>query len=120
MRDGRIHALGPITPNKGWLDTGLVFFDVAFLRRSNLVERYAWARRPAQPYPEVVLSELLGDNLQARLWRGAKANIALLQYFVKDLHWITQSSKPGEYDAFMREGDWPARGFGPPVRQVMV
>ena len=120
MRDGGIHALGPVTPNKGWLDTGLVLFDVAFLRRSDFVGRYDWARRPAQPYPEVVLGELLGDDLQLRLWRGAKAGIALLQYFVKDLHWITQSTRPDEYDGFMREGEWPMRGIGAAVAQVLL
>ncbi len=72
------------------------------------------------PYPEVVLSELLGDDLSLRLWRGTKEDIALVQYFVKDLHWITKTSQPMAYDAFMREGDWPARRYGDPVKQVLV
>jgi hypothetical protein len=120
MREGRINALGAITPNKGWLETGLLFFDVGFLRRSRLIERYAWHKRPPTPYPEVVLSELLGDDLYLRLWRGTKENIAMVQYLIKDLHWITQTTKPAEYEAFMQVGDWPARSYGDPVQQVLV
>jgi hypothetical protein len=119
MEERGIHALGAITPNKGWLETGLVFFDVAFLERVRLVERYAWDKRTASLLPQVVLSELLGDDLYLRMWRGARDNIAMLQYLVKDLHWI-MTAKSIENEAFMQEGGWPARGFGGPVEEVGV
>jgi len=119
MQERGINALGGVTPNKGWLEAGLVFFDVAYLERARVVERYAWDRRTPTLFSQIVLSELIGDELYLRMWRGAKDNIAMLQYFVKDLHWIA-TEKVIENDAFMQEGRWPARGFGDPVEQVIV
>ena len=45
MQDRRIDALGTVAPGFGWLETGLLFFRVDYLRQSRLVERYDWQRR---------------------------------------------------------------------------
>src|SRR5260221_10014685 len=72
MQDRGIPALAAITPNLGWAETGLVFLKVDFLRDVQLVERYGWATRPARPYPEGVLGELLGEDLFLKVWRGGE------------------------------------------------
>ena len=115
MGERRIDALAGVTPNLGWLETGLVFLNVDFLRRSRLVEHYDWSRRVARPYPEVVLSELLGDDLFLQLWRGSKDDTGLLRYRIVDLHWLTKTKDPAVYNAFMAGGAWPASSYGPPV-----
>ena len=115
MQDRRILALAAITPNLGWLETGLVFLKVDFLRQLQLVERYDWANRPARPYPEIVLGELLGDDLFLQLWRGSKDDTGLLRYRIVDLHWLTKAKDPMLFDVFMAGGPWPASGFGGPV-----
>ena len=115
MGERRIEALAAVTPNLGWLETGLVFLNVDFLRRSRLVERYDRSRRAARPYPEIVLGELLGDDLFLQLWRGSKDDTGLLRYRIIDLHWLTKTKEPAAYNAFMSGGAWPASGYGPPV-----
>ena len=115
MRDHRVMALGPVPPHFGWLEIGLLFLDVDYVRRSRLVERYDWQRRAAFPYPEIVLGELLGGDLFLQLWRGAKNGRALLPYAIADLHWLTKPMNPAHFDRFMAGGAWPARGHGSPI-----
>jgi hypothetical protein len=118
MQDRRILALAAITPNLGWVETGLVFLQVDFIRQTQFVERYGWATRPARPYPEIVLGELLGDDLFCKLWRGSKDDTGLLRYKIVDLHWLTKSKDPMIFDVFMGGGAWPASEFGGPVNLV--
>jgi TPR repeat protein len=107
MRERRIDALGAVTPCQGWLETGLFFLAVDYVRRARLVERYDWSRRPPYPYPEAVLGELLGGDLFLQLWRGAKDDGALLSYGADELHWLTKVGDPTAYDRFMASGPWP-------------
>jgi hypothetical protein len=118
MADRRIDALGAVTPNLGWLEIGLVFLRVDFVRQSRLVERYGWSTRPARPYPEIVLGELLGDDLYLQIWRGSKDDTGLLRYKIIDLHWLTKPKDPMLYDVFLAGGAWPASTFGEPVALV--
>jgi hypothetical protein len=115
MQERRIDALGAITPGLGWLETGLVFLAVDYVRRARLVERYDWSRRSPYPYPEAVLGELLGGDLFLQLWRGAKDDAAVLTYGADELHWLTKASDPTAYDRFMASGPWPARDPREPV-----
>jgi hypothetical protein len=114
MQDRGIDALGTVTPGFGWLETGLLFFRVDFVRTARLVERYDWQHRSVRPYTEIVLSELLGGDLFLQLWRGAKDRRVLRYPSVADLHWLTKMD-PTVYDAFMAGGAWPARDYGGPV-----
>jgi len=109
MQDRRIDALGAVTPGLGWLETGLVFLAVDYVRRTRLVERYDWSRRLPYPYPEAVLGELLGGDLFLQLWRGAKDDVAVLSYGADELHWLTKVNDPTAHDRFMASGPWPAR-----------
>jgi hypothetical protein len=114
-----ILALGAVTPKWGWLELGLMFFNVEFARRTRLVARYRWPHRQARPAPEVVMGELLGARLFLQVWRGSKDDIALQRYQIQDLHWLTNSTRPGVYDAFMNSGIWPARGDWPPHGPIL-
>jgi hypothetical protein len=118
MEDHAIRALGAITPNWGWLEGGLMFFHVDFVRQVRFVERYDWAHRQAKPTPEIFMGELLGSQLFLQAWRGSKDDIALLRYKISDLHWITKSPGPAVYEAFMDGGPWPVRGDWPPCDQI--
>jgi len=51
MQERRIDALSAVTPCLGWLETGLVFLAADYVRRTRLVERYDWSRRPPYPIP---------------------------------------------------------------------
>ena len=119
MAERRIDALGAVVPNLGWLEIGLVFLRVDFLRQSRLVERYGWATRTMRPYPEIVLGELLGDDLYLRIWRGSKDDTGLLRYRIVDLHWLTKPKDPMLFDVFMAGGPWPASTYGDAVAQVL-
>jgi hypothetical protein len=115
MAERRIDVLGAVTPNLGWLEIGLMFLRVDFVRQSRLVERYSWSTRTARPYPEIVLGELLGDDLYLQIWRGSKDDTALLRYKIVDLHWLTKPKDPALHDVFLAGGAWPATSFGEPV-----
>ena len=119
MQERGINALGAVTPNKGWLETGLMFFDVAYVERIRLVDRYGWDQPGSQVRPQVKLSEILGDELYLRPWRGVRDNIGLLRFLVKDLHWL-KSEIALECDAFVWNGAWPVRRFGDPVSEVLA
>jgi hypothetical protein len=119
MRERGIDALGAITPNKGWLESGLMFFDAPYVERIRLVDRYRWDERGTQVRPQVKMSEILGDALYLRPWRGVRDNVGLLRFMVKDLHWL-KSAVATECDAFLWHGEWPVRRFGDPVSEVLA
>jgi len=119
MAERGIKVLGAVTPNKGWLETGLMFFDVAYVERIRLVDRYRWDERGVQIRPQVKVSEILGDELYLRPWRGVRDNVGLLKYLVKDLHWL-KSQMALECDSFLGDGPWPVRRFGEPVSEVLL
>jgi len=89
-----------------WVETGLMFFDVEFLRRSNFVSRYDWPNRRARPTPEVVIKRMLGPDLKMMPWRGMRQdklptvnhdNIASAGF-----DWITHFHNDGAaYDRFI-------------------
>ena len=118
MQERGINALGAVTPNKGWLEAGLMFFDVAYVERIRLVDRYRWDEPGSRVRPQVKVSEILGDELYLRPWRGVRDNVGLLRFLVKDLHWL-KSPVALECDAFLRNGLWPVRRFGDPVAEVL-
>ena len=119
MQERGINAVGAITPNKGWVETGLMFFDAAYVERIRLADRYRWEQQGSQLRPQVKISEILGDELYLRPWRGVRDNVGLLRFLVRDLHWL-KSQIGFECDAFLRDGPWPVRRFGDPVSEVLA
>lgn len=77
-----------------WPETGLMFFDVEWLRRTKFVERYDWQRRTKYPEPERVVKELCGVDLQLMPWRGMRDDFHELTVDNVDdrnLDWLTHA-----------------------------
>ena len=51
----------------GWVETGLMLFSTAFLKRTGFTRKYDWPVREVRPTPEYVVP---GDH---RPWRDADA-----------------------------------------------
>lgn len=83
---------GMIRDLAGWVETGLMFFDVEFIQRTRLVERYNWPLRKAAPTPEVVIRNLLSRDLAMMPWkalRGDKQQITHENVLSLNLDWLT-------------------------------
>jgi hypothetical protein len=89
-----------------WVETGLMFFDVEFLRRSNFVSRYDWPNRRSRPTPEVVINRMLGPHLTMMPWRGMRQDklptISRHNIAEAGFDWITHFHNDGAaYDKFL-------------------
>ncbi len=88
----------------GWVETGLMFFRVGYLVKSEFIKRYNWRSRKRYPNtPEKVIFDLLKDNLRIMPWivcRGDLGQITVDR--VLDFDWVTHCSDPLAYDRFVR------------------
>ena len=50
-----------------WVETGLMFFSVEYLKKSNFIAGYDWKNRTAKPEPEIVIRRVLGNDLTCAL-----------------------------------------------------
>lgn len=96
----------------GWVETGLMFFDCAYVRDTRFTDRYDWANRKQSPTPEKVIFNILGKDLKMMPWRaerGDKSQITVEN--VTNLDWVTHChDRPAVYDRFV------AAAKGEPVR----
>lgn len=107
QRDGVKVASVPVegTNRKevGWVETGLMFFDVAYLKQTDFIAKYDWPNRQVRPTPEKVIFNILGSDLQMMPWRaerGDKSHITVDN--VGDLDWVTHChDTPQVYDRFV-------------------
>ena len=84
-----------------WVETGLMFFQVAYLKKSDFIAGYDWPNRSERPTPEVVIRKMLGDDLTMMPWtaeRSDKGEITVDN--VDQFDWITHC-KPEVYDRFV-------------------
>jgi hypothetical protein len=74
-----------------WVETGLMFFEVGWLKASDFVAQYNWPMRRARPTPEVIINALVRHDLKLMPWKG-----------------IRQDKFPGVGHANIKEGgyDW--------------
>ena len=78
-----------------WIETGLMFFDTAYLRSSGFTARYSWHKRRQAPTPEVVIyHELTKDGAlhtldDLKAWRGDKQQINHANVVGLNLDWVT-------------------------------
>ena len=90
--------------HKDWLETGLMFFSVDYLKRSNLIDQYDYPNRTESPTPEVVLWRLIGDSLTMMPWRalrGDKNQITSDNVTSLGLDWVTHCHNDvAVYDKF--------------------
>lgn len=77
----------------GWVETGLMCFSTAYLRRTGFTARYDWAKREVRPTPEFVVLELIGRinalMLDIKGLRGDKNQISAANVVRLDLDWVT-------------------------------
>jgi hypothetical protein len=74
----------------GWVETGLMFFDVGYVADSDFIKKYDWPNRTPSPTPEVIIHGLLGPSLKMMPWkaeRGDKSQITVDN--VTQLDWVT-------------------------------
>jgi len=87
----------------GWVETGLMFFDVGYLKAIDFAARYDWPNRTQRPTPEAVVFEMLGQALVMMPWRAERGNrrqITLAN--VTELDWVTHcDGQPEIYDRFV-------------------
>lgn len=89
-----------------WVETGLMFFDVGYLRKMEFIRRYDWPMRQARPTPEVVIRQLLGGDLKMMPWRGMRQDKfpAVSHKNIKQFNydWITHfHADAWAYDRFL-------------------
>jgi SAM-dependent methyltransferase len=73
-----------------WVETGLMAFDVGYVRDSGFIRKYDWEHRQAAPTPENVIWRILGKDLTLMPWRtqrGDKRQITAQT--VAEYDWIT-------------------------------
>jgi len=82
----------------GWVETGLMVFDVGYLSRSNFIQRYEWGGvKPYPNCPEKVIYGLLGDDLVMKPWRAERGDSGnITSSNVVNLDWVTHATR----DAF--------------------
>lgn len=68
-----VDVAGTSKPESGWAETGLMFFDVEFLRRFDFTALYDWQNRGPRPFPEQVVRRILGPNLHMVQWADRKS-----------------------------------------------
>jgi hypothetical protein len=104
-RDGIKVASVPIgygeAQRSTWVETGLMFFDVEYLKNSRFIAGYDWPNRKARPQPEIVIRKMLGNDLvmlPLKAERSDKGEITVDN--VAEFDWITHC-KPEVYDRFV-------------------
>lgn len=103
-RDGIRVASVPIgygeAQRSTWVETGLMFFEVDYLRKSNFIAGYDWPNRTAKPQPEIVIRRMLGEDLvmlPLKAERSDKGEITVDN--VTEFDWITHCA-PEVYERF--------------------
>jgi len=85
-----------------WVETGLMFFDVGFLRDSNFIAGYDWPNRQERPTPEVVIRKMLGSALTMMPWNAERSDKNEINAGnVLSYDWITHVKDPAVYDLFV-------------------
>lgn len=113
-----VPVIGTLRKEKDWVETGLMFFDVEFIKQRGLIEAYNWRDGAAKNYPntpEFVISELLGSDLRLISWKTIRDDRNQLTVDnVKEYDWITHTT-PEVYDAFakfIKSLDHPHQWYG--------
>jgi hypothetical protein len=90
-----------------WVETGLIFFDVEYLRQSNFITKYDWPNRTAKPQPEIVIRKMLGADLVMMPWKAERSDKDEITVDnVDEYDWITHC-KPEVYDRFVEHTTAP-------------
>lgn len=75
-RDGiKVASIPVLSGNRvlrDWVETGLMFFDVRYLRQVEFIKKYDWPNRQVRPTPEAVVLKILGNDLRWMPWKGIR------------------------------------------------
>lgn len=87
-----------------WVETGLMFFDVQWLRQSNFIDMYDWEDGAGKTYPntpEAVIWQILDGDLRYANWRTIRDDKGILSpgTSVHLYDWVTHVS-PEVFDDF--------------------
>lgn len=98
-------VVGTKRVEQGWVETGLMFFSVRYLKDIDFIKKYDWPHRKASPTPEKVVADILGKDCQLadwKAWRGDKNQITIDNLQVLDLDWVTHCwDNDAVYDKFV-------------------
>lgn len=103
-----VKAAAPMDFMYHFIESGLVFLNVQYIKDTNLVERYAWDK-PLTIFPEVHLEKLLGDDLWILPFRGLRNDGNKIDWrnwdrsFPYGVDYFTHSADVGLYDRFLRQ-----------------
>ena len=91
----------------GWVETGLMLFSTAFLKRTGFTRKYDWPVREVRPTPEYVVPEIIGRGetlmLDINGLRGDKNQISADNIVKLDLDWVTHVHNDiWVYEAFVK------------------
>lgn len=91
--------------HENWVETGLIFFDVDYLKRSQFIKRYDWTNRRVAPTPEAIIFRMIQQDLTLmpwKAWRGDKYQINHDNIEGLDLDWVTHCHNDvWAYDKFV-------------------
>lgn len=105
MANHGIMALSTSAYPHRFMETGILFLDMSYVKESRLIERYDW-ENPVPGLPERRVEALLGDDLFLMPWWGFRDDYnvlepdALKEHFPAGMDWITHASVPC-YKRFM-------------------
>lgn len=131
---GSIPVIGTTRPVSGWVETGLMVFDVAYLASSGLIKKYDWPHRQERPTPEIIVARLLGESLAMLPLKGRRNDDDVLtRHNIVDagLDWVTHCHRDvWAYGEFLRHAlqatgkaadkDKPAGAAKPPFKVAVV
>jgi hypothetical protein len=112
MEASGVKAAAPMAYPHQFVETGLMFFDGAWLRGSRLAERYAWDKPYPRPFPEERVAALCGDALFALPLRGMRNDSGQLTagnmraMFPYGMDWLTHA-EPSVRRAFVKQAQLP-------------
>ncbi len=84
----------PVSSMPKWVETGLMFFSVDWVRSSHIVDRYDWKNREKYPEPERVIGGIVGRDLTTMPWTGMRDDFHELtvdNVHGRKLDWLTHA-----------------------------
>lgn len=108
MRRAGVKVAAPFEANQQFIETQLLFFDVAYLKGSRFVERYREAYSPREVLSERCVEDLCKDDLFLLPLRGMRDNFGLLspqnlrRTFRHGCDWLSHCQDFGVYVEFLK------------------
>ena len=88
----RHHGAGCVScvePNYFFMETGVCFLDIKYLKERSFIENYDWQNRAAHPHPEYVVEAILAPKLFYKRLLGYRDDFGnMTDEDVRKLDWI--------------------------------